>query len=171
MFHRYLSMIYEVPSVLWFALMGVLVLVWMALAERFCKCRGWVLMNRIGLLLAAAAIVAITILVRSRQSTDVFLDPLYAWKLARRYPDAYRQMMLNVVLFFPLGLTMPFAFSGRKIALWTTLSAIGYSAVVECSQFALSRGYFELGDIFLNLFGALIGLSAYLMWRRTKNVS
>ena len=140
MFHRYLSMIYDVPPVLWFALMAVVVLVWISLADRFQNRIWWIPLNRVLVVLSMAAIVWITILVRARQNTDVFWDPFYAWKLAKRYPDAYRQMRLNVVLFFPLGLTMPFAFSSRKIALWTTLSAIGYSAVVECSQFALSRG-------------------------------
>ena len=171
MFHRYLSMIYDVPPVLWFALMAVVVLVWISLADRFQTRTWWIPLNRVLVVLSMAAIVWITILVRARQNTDVFWDPLYAWKLTKRYPDAYRQMMLNVVLFFPLGLTIPFAFPYRKIALWTVIFAISYSAGIEYLQFALSRGYFELGDIFLNSFGTLIGLSTYLIWRRMKNIS
>lgn len=62
----------------------------------------------------------------------------------------------NVILFLPLGLLLPIAFSRIK---WWTVFLIGlfYSVCIEVLQLVLKRGYCELDDVFHNTLGCILG--------------
>lgn len=171
MFHRYLSKMYDIPTYVYAIGILALVLIWAYLGERFRNNRTWIIVNGVAMCISFAAIFVITILVRTVQKTGIYLDPLYAFKLAQEFPDVYNQMMLNIVLFLPLGLTMPFVFKVRFPAILTIVISLLYSCVIECLQYYLSRGYFEVGDLILNTTGALLGIFAHWipLWVRKKN--
>ncbi|HEM3609258.1 TPA: VanZ family protein [Streptococcus suis] len=59
-------------------------------------------------------------------------------------------LVFNLLLFFPLGLLIPF--SWKKITLF-----IGAILIIEVCQCAFSLGFFDLGDILLNTIGFVLG--------------
>ena len=72
-------------------------------------------------LLAAVGIAVVifymTVLRRGISERAVILIPFYSFYEARRQPEIYRQMLMNVFLFEPLGLTLPFGLRWLKIQL------------------------------------------------------
>ena len=78
---------------------------------------------------------------------EAVLRPLAALVQAREQPELYREMLMNVFLFFPLGLTLSNALS-RKLRLWmrigvTTLAGFLLSVGVELTQYVCSIGMAE----------------------------
>ena len=59
-------------------------------------------------------------------------------------------LVFNLLLFFPLGLLVPF--SWKKLTLF-----IGAILTIEVCQYAFSLGFFDLGDILLNTIGFVLG--------------
>ena len=83
-----------------------------------------------------------------------------------------------MLLFLPLGLSLPFVFSNKikHPVLVTIVFAFGLSVMVEVLQYILKCGYSELDDVILNTVGAVCGASAYLIarfadkkWQKRKN--
>ena len=92
---------------------------------------------------------------------EAVLRPLAALVQAREQPELYREMLMNVFLFFPLGLTLSNALS-RKLRLWmrigvTTLAGFLLSVGVELTQYVCSVGMAETDDVIHNVLGALTG--------------
>ncbi len=165
MFHRYLSRMYEIPSYIYIIGIILAICLWAYLAFLHQGKRKWHICNRVIFVLTLFAILFITVLVRSKGATGVYLNPLYAFELAKEFPDVYNQMVLNVVLFLPMGMTIPYAFKCRfPIALTLSISFF-YTLVIEFLQYFLSRGYFEVGDLILNFTGSLIGAGSYIIYK------
>ena len=55
---------------------------------------------------AVIAILCATILNRTPGNYELILTPFAALSAARQQPELYREMLMNVFLFFPLGLTL-----------------------------------------------------------------
>ena len=73
----------------------------------------------------------------------------------------YRNLIGNVVLFIPLGLIFPyFAEKCRKLLPCLMYSA-ATMATVEVLQLLTRQGSFDVDDIILNTFGALIGFCIF----------
>ncbi len=68
-----------------------------------------------------------------------------------------RHSLENILLFIPFGLLVPMF--TRLLRRWWNLVLMAFtgSMVIETTQLITARGYFELDDIVLNTFGALIG--------------
>lgn len=160
MFHHYLSKMYEIPSYIYFIMILTAIVAWAFLDKRYQQKRHWRVINQALFFLALAAILTITILVRGVQETDVYLNPLHVFKLAKQFPDVYNQMVLNIVLFLPIGLTLPFAFKFKYTVTITVLFSLVYSLFIEYLQYFLQRGYFDTSDLILNVFGASLGVLA-----------
>ena len=62
--------------------------------------------NLILAVLMGGAILYATILTRSEGSTGLILTPFATFTAAQQQPELYRAMLMNVFLFFPLGLTL-----------------------------------------------------------------
>ena len=71
------------------------------------------------------------------------------------------QVILNIVLFIPVGFLLGCAFGRMK---WWKVLLIGggFSVLIETLQFILKRGYAELDDIFHNVLGCMIGYGFYV---------
>ena len=76
-------------------------------------------------LFCATAIVILyaTILTRTPGDYDVVLRPFAALMEAKDQPELYREMLMNVFLFFPLGLTLSNALPRRCCLLYTSDAA------------------------------------------------
>lgn len=147
----------------------ILILVWSVIGAAFYK-----YMRIIGGVLAVIAIGAIlyaTVLSRSGGGEEVYLIPFSTFERAKIQPEFYRSMLMNVFLFVPLGLALPFVFGGRtgKRILFTILAGLLLSVTVEAIQYFVHLGMTETDDVICNTLGTVIGSSAYLLtlfWRK-----
>lgn len=130
------------------------------------KAATWKFINRLGFFCIFFAILAATIISREN-TTEVILTPFHFIEEAKQQPEIYRSMLMNVFLFFPLGLTLPFALPER----WKgkVLLAVGFafllSAGIEFAQYYFHLGRAEVDDIICNTFGAFLGTLALLISR------
>lgn len=86
------------------------------------------------------------------------------------------EMLMNILVFLPVGILLCVAF--KSIKWWQALMVgCGLSVSIEILQFVLKRGTTEAGDVLHNTFGCLIGIALFTLLslitrkRRTKNIS
>ena len=124
---------------------GIAVLVWVSLGK-------W----RSGLLAGYLfLILAVTVLERTPGPKMTYeLIPFWSYGV-----KALRmEILLNVILFIPVGLLAP---------RWKTVGlAAGYSKLIELAQLVSFRGLFEFDDVIHNAFGTAIGVLLVLGMRR-----
>lgn len=77
----------------------------------------------------------------------------------------WRNIILNIMLFVPLGFLLPLgAVSFQKF--WKTYGAgLVITLVIELLQLVLKRGIFEFDDIFNNVLGTMIGYGCFAILR------
>ena len=137
-----------------------LLLLWPMLCQRVGK-RRRVLLNTALACAAAFIILYATILTRTPGVPAVILTPFASLTAARVQPELYREMLMNVFLLFPLGLTLSNALPRKwhrwgKIAL-TTLAGCILSAGIEYAQYRYALGMAEVDDVICNTLGAFLG--------------
>lgn len=142
-----------------------LLLLWPMLCQRVGK-RRRVLLNTALACAAAFIILYTTILTRTPGVPAVILTPFAALAAARQQPELYREMLMNVFLFFPLGLTLSNALP-RKWHRWgriilTTLVGCALSAGIEYAQYRYALGLAETDDVICNTLGAFLGAASLL---------
>lgn len=120
--------------------------------------------------LFCAAVIAIlyaTILNRTPGNYELILTPFATFTAAQQQPELYREMLMNIFLFFPLGLTLSNALPqkwhrwGRIIL--TTLVGCALSAGIEYAQYRCALGLAETDDVICNTLGAFIGSTSLLI--------
>ena len=124
-------------------------------------------MNLVLLLITLVFIYYITILTRSSGIHEVILTPFATFTAARQQPELYREMLMNVFLFFPLGLTLSNALPRKwhrwsRIALTTLVGCI-LSVGIEYTQYRHALGMAEADDVICNTLGAFIGSTSLLI--------
>ena len=129
--------------------------------------RKWRFTNALLLLAATLIILHTTLLSRTPGIYTAILTPFAALAAARQQPELYREMLRNVFLFFPLGLTMSNALP-RKWHRWlrislTTLTGCVLSAGIEYAQYRFALGMAETDDVICNTLGAFVGASSLLL--------
>ena len=142
-----------------------LLLLWPMLCQRVGE-RRRVLFNTVLACAAAFIILYATILNRTPGNYELILTPFAALSAARQQPELYREMLMNVFLFFPLGLTLSNALPRKwhrwgKIAL-TTLVGCALSAGIEYAQYRCALGLAETDDVICNTLGAFLGAVSLL---------
>ena len=128
--------------------------------------RRWRWGNLALMLLVAAAILYATLFSRAEGGTGLILTPFASLTAARVQPELYREMLMNVFLFFPLGLTISNALP-RKWHRWgriilTTLVGCALSAGIEYAQYRCALGLAEMDDVICNTLGAFLGAASLL---------
>lgn len=72
-----------------------------------------------------------------------------------------RAAFMNVALFFPAGLLtaalLPRGWSVRRRVVFVTVLFLGFSVVIELSQYIWCLGETEVDDLMTNTFGAVLG--------------
>lgn len=158
--------LHPLSRVWWFFLFGLAG--WTLLAYIAARTGKDALWRRINAAIATLfTLLLLYMTVTSRSETPyggIVLRPFYSFYLARtENREYYRTMLMNVLLFFPLGLTLPFAFSKRKHPVPLALAACALlSMCVEALQYIFSLGWTEIDDVIMNTLGALIGCAAYM---------
>ena len=143
-----------------------LLLLWPMLCQRVGE-RRRVLLNTALACVATFIILYATILTRTPEIPEVILTPLATFIAAQQQPELYREMLMNVFLFFPLGLTLSNALP-RKWHRWlriilTTLVGCAFSAGIEYAQYRYALGLAETDDVICNTLGAFIGSTSLLI--------
>ena len=143
-----------------------LLLLWPMLCQRVGE-RRRVLLNTALACVAAFIILYATILTRTPGISEAILTPFASLNAARVQPELYREMLMNVFLFFPLGLTLSNALP-RKWHRWgriilTTLVGCALSAGIEYAQYRYALGLAETDDVICNTLGAFLGAASLLV--------
>lgn len=142
-----------------------LLLLWPMLCQRVGE-RRRVLFNTALACAAAFIILYATILTRTPGVPEAVLAPFASLTAARVQPELYREMLMNVFLFFPLGLTLSNALP-RKWHRWlriilTTLVGCALSVGIEYAQYRYALGLAETDDVICNTLGAFLGAASLL---------
>ena len=119
----------------------------------------------IGVVCAVGLIIFFTISGRSSDKGKVSLIPFISFAKAKTQPDFYRMMFMNMLLFLPLGLSLPFALPDRtkyKVPISIIIGLV-LSACVETVQFIFRLGNCETDDVLMNTLGMLIGVTSYMI--------
>ncbi len=151
----------------WVVGIAVTGLVGWGVAAAHISTRRWRRVNLLLAILALAAIVYATVLSRTPGDYGLILTPFAKLAAARRQPELYREMLMNVFLFFPLGLTLSNALP-RRWCRWgrlglTVLCGCLVSACVEFAQYRFSLGLAETDDVICNTLGAFVGACSLLI--------
>lgn len=120
-----------------------------------------------GLLFVSLAVISYVVLKRNVQIREVHLQPFYKITMAQKNIEAYREALMNAILFVPIGLTVPHilppAWKNGKRFLMTVLIALTFSAVLEISQYLFSLGTSETDDVICNTVGTALGALHFLL--------
>ena len=156
--------------------MALGILLWGWLSSRFGRKRSWTALNLTLLLVILAAIAHATLLWgREPGPRRALLEPLQTFRLARRYPELYREMFMNVLLFFPFGLAVSQLLprkmgAAARMALTAVLGAL-LSMGVEGAQYYWGLGVAETDDVLCNTLGGAMGalcLGTEALFRKGK---
>lgn len=158
--------IYALPLHMVIFLMLVLLIVWAMLSQHKNQKKRTII-NAALCFIAAFIILCATILNRTPGDYELILTPFATFTAALQQPELYREMLMNVFLFFPLGLTLSNALP-RKWHRWgriafTTLIGCILSAGIEYAQYRCALGLAETDDVICNTLGAFIGSTSLLI--------
>ncbi len=118
---------------------------------------------------AALSVLLILLLTVYRGSGSVTkqisLIPFITFTYATVENEMYRMLFMNVALFIPFGLSLPFALPDklRHKYIFTVISGVLISVAVEASQFIFGLGRCETDDALMNTLGVIIGGTAFLV--------
>lgn len=78
-------------------------------------------------------------------------------------------VILNIIMFVPLGILLPLVHARFRSAAWTIGSAFLFTLLIETFQLITGYGIFELDDLFNNLLGGIIGYGIVMGILSIKN--
>lgn len=101
-------------------------------------------------------VIGITILYRYPFDQGQYNLELF-WSYKKNSRRLYREILLNYLMLFPLGMIGSIYVKKR----WVVLAGLIFSLSIEVMQLLLKRGLFEFDDIVGNMAGVLIGIGVY----------
>ena len=81
----------------------------------------------------------------------------------------WRNLLLNVLMFCPIGFLLPFTFSFFRKWWATYLAGFGCTLLIETMQYIRKCGVFQTDDLLNNFFGAMIGFGCFQLVILIKN--
>ena len=95
----------------------------------------------------------------------VHLIPFSSFSMVAEIPGIYRSMQLNIILFMPFGMSLPFILPEklRFKPLITVCIALMISVTIEVCRYIFNIGMSEVDDVIMNTLGAAIGTLSYLL--------
>lgn len=162
-------LIYKQPLHRVVIFMILAVVLWGYFGSRERNRKWWRIANAAVFVGIVAVIFYMTVCARGEGTAEAVLIPFQSFREAREQPELYRTMLMNVLLFFPIGLSLPFALGKGKLAVpVTVVLACLFSAGIEYLQYRYSLGRCEVDDVIMNTLGALLGCAAWWISRRRK---
>ena len=121
-------------------------LVWSILCWFFGKKKWFRIFCILPVLISVYGILYMTVLGRTPTSNHVLL-------FASNYSNEfYRELFMNALLYFPLGLSLS-VLAGP----WTILAGFALSFYIEAWQYLLGTGTAQVTDLIMNTLGCLLG--------------
>lgn len=115
------------------------------------------------------AVLAVTVLNREIGScSEVILQPFSSFSAERFSVEMCREFLMNVFLFLPLGIFMPFALPEhtKNKALVTVLLGMCVSMGAETLQYLFQMGWCEADDVISNTLGVALGSRSYVLFEK-----
>ena len=107
-----------------------------------------------------------TVYARGEETGEAILVPFHSFQAAQDQPELYRSMLMNVFLFVPIGLTLPFVLGrGWFAGFFTVATALAFSAGIEYLQYRYGLGWCEVDAVIMNALSAQLGCLAHWMFR------
>jgi len=75
-----------------------------------------------------------------------------------------RNIILNILMFVPLGFFIPFLWHGLSKFYLVLSISLAFTLTIEIIQLITARGVFSVEDILHNALGAIIGYFIYAAW-------
>lgn len=166
------EIIYKLPLDYIVRAMFLLLLLWSGLEwvfrKKLQKTFLWKCANTLIFLSIFAVITRMTLYTRSGGGTEVILIPFRSFVEAKTQPEMYRSMLMNVFLFFPIGLSFPNILpeKWKYPALIAISFAFIFSLGIEFLQYYYHLGRAEIDDVLCNTFGCVIGTLSYVIERK-----
>lgn len=114
-------------------------------------------------------ILLLLTLARNDSTYDVQLIPFNTFYRVYNNRELYRSFYMNIFLFVPLGLGMPYVLS-KKPRKWTVFVTIAFAALlsagIEFLQYYYHLGRCETDDVIANTLGAAIGTLSYCLYMK-----
>lgn len=166
--------IYRIPVPLVLPIIAVIVLIWALLMRLLAKRAPKVMriVNCAAVLAALIGIFYITVFRNNPGKQELILQPFQSFIEAREQKEMYRELLMNVLLFVPFGLSLPFVLTPtaggmRRIRFRYAAVTVGIAVVtsvgIETVQYCFALGRCETDDVLANTLGALLGVCAYLL--------
>lgn len=110
-------------------------------------------------------VIGATIFIRpgvyEHANLHLFSSYIEAWN---NYSKVFwRNIILNILMFVPLGFLLPLFSDRFKKFYWSLGLCLLFTIGIEVTQYITKRGIFEVDDIFNNFLGALIGYSLVML--------
>ena len=156
---------------LWMAAVVVLamIVVWALLNALFPKQMRIVSMVMVGL----SVLIILTLTIFFRPDADVIseLTPFALLCKSITDPAIFRSVVMNIFLFVPLGMSLPFVIRSTALrrVLFTILAGFLLSGAIELLQHFLLVGMMQTDDVICNTLGTAVGACAYplsLLWQK-----
>lgn len=150
--------VYELPIMFYWFFIIITVTIWLVLAL-IINNKTWGKINIFAFVIWVNIIVLITLFFRNSKEREVILIPFYSFYVAQIHYDVYNEIVLNILLFVPVGLAGSFILNDRvkKPFVFTTTLAFAFSLFIEAMQFVMMMGISEIDDVIFNTLGAIIG--------------
>lgn len=129
------------------------IILWTILWNCFIRHRKfWIIFNMIICLLVLYLVLRYTVLYRTPSDDHqfMFFSPFNS--------EFYRELLMNVLLFYPLGLTLTVL-----IGPWSILVAFILSFGIESWQYVTGTGVAQVSDLLMNTLGCAIGTVPYFI--------
>ena len=169
--HELFLFIYRQPLHRILFWMLLLILLWGYLGFREGNSLRWRLGNLAVFAGIAAVIFYMTVYTRGESPSEAILMPFQSFQEAKIQPELYRSMLMNVFLFVPIGLSLPFVLGKGKIpAFFTVAAALAFSAGIEYLQYRYALGRCEVDDVIMNTLGAAVGCLAHWLFRHWEHL-
>lgn len=121
----------------------------------------------VGATISLLGIMSFTVFGREVAAYNIELRPFYSFVMAKIYPEYYRTVFMNCLLFVPFGTFLPYLLSSKykksNVAV-TVLISFSISIIIEGLQYLCSIGVFETDDVIFNTFGGFVGALGYLFF-------
>lgn len=102
----------------------------------------------------------------SRDMVD--LIPFSTWGIG---DQSHAYVIENIIMFIPFGLLTPVLLKRLRDIKWMVSAAALTSLLIETVQYITKRGYFQTDDVIMNVLGAVLGFSIWLICRKLYKCS
>lgn len=158
--------LYTAPFYVYIIVSIMIIIVWTCFSFLPINRKIWRYINLFLFVVYLGCVLYMTLFSRSYEKRELSLIPFSVFMLAQTYPDVYNQIAMNVLMFVPFGILLPYVLNHRikyKIAVTIALGLL-ISSLIEVSQYIFMRGLAETDDLIFNTLGVCIGTLSYLLY-------